>query len=420
MSTHVSNIRNSPLIVTLPPRGAVKTQRADHPTHLPVAGQGTVRSHQPADGSSFQVILSGPEGAFRLEVERDNVIFWEQHGQEATRLAEFNGEGLGLDADESCPFWFSLSTDRRRLRYGKGEPRKLTTLAEHVLPPKEPEKDDPYAWIRDIRDVGTSPGAHLIEIWRDPVTIEPPAIVVPSDEMTMEAAANSWATVPGGLTAECQQLHDTVAGANFVMDTPDFPEFSAAIEASIGNPNGWCYKKLESKAGEFGGGKKDIKGTYLRITMGINQGNSPGVPYVMEIWPGGHFSPIHDHADCHAIIRVLHGALTARLFSFLSHHHRTPFAEKVLSEGDVTWLAPRLNQTHQLYNHHENGPTCITIQCYSYGRSNNAHYEYFDYLTPDGSQKQFEPTSDMDYLEFKALMRREWQGDFSGSEVTES
>jgi hypothetical protein len=41
------------------------------------------------------------------------------------------------------------------------------------------------------------------------------------------------------------------------------------------------------------------------------------------------------------------------------------------------------------------------ISCYS-------SYDYFDYLDADGAQKPYEPDSDMDFLDFKALIKSEW------------
>ena len=88
--------------------------------------------------------------------------------------------------------------------------------------------------------------------------------------------------------------------------------------------------------------------------MGANQGDSPGIPYVMEIWPSGCYSPIHDHAQCNSIIKVLSGSLTARYFAGLSLDDKVPFKQAVVSEGDVTWLDDRQFQTHQLFNHNLN------------------------------------------------------------------
>jgi predicted metal-dependent enzyme (double-stranded beta helix superfamily) len=211
-------------------------------------------------------------------------------------------------------------------------------------------------------------------------------------------------TVPAGLTRTGQKLYDNVAGTRFVLDTPDFPEFSAAIKASIADPGGWCAKVLDSKAGEFG--KRDKDKTYLRITLGINQGESPGVPFVMEIWPSGHYSPIHNHGNADAVIRVLHGEITVSLFRFLSPQETKPFAVRTFVKEDVTWISPRLNQVHQLFNRHPEEP-CITIQCYLYGDDNFTHWPYFDYVEEDGLG-HFDPNSDADFLDFKKTMQEEW------------
>ena len=43
-----------------------------------------------------------------------------------------------------------------------------------------------------------------------------------------------------------------------------------------------------------------------------------------------------------------------------------------------------------------------------YEENNLAHYDYFDYIDETGTQQQYEPDSDMDFVAFKALMKNEW------------
>lgn len=38
---------------------------------------------------------------------------------------------------------------------------------------------------------------------------------------------------------------------------------------------------------------------------------------MMEIWPSKHKSPIHDHGDAYAVIKVLHGEINASYFTKL-------------------------------------------------------------------------------------------------------
>ncbi|CAA6825764.1 MAG: Unknown protein [uncultured Sulfurovum sp.] len=375
---------------------------------LIIKGQGSVSVVIDNNVEPFSMILSTSDKVkgFELLIDKQSVSFYAFVLEQKELLGTF--DNIGLDLDLECNYWFSLDSHNSCLRYGKGELRLLTVLAEYnysmIL------KDDKNGdWTKDISTIRPPKAMKDIDIWRDPVTIEPPVIVLPSNKMTMEIAANSWATSPAGLSRECQTLYDTVSGESFVLNTPDFPEFTDAIEFSIKNKDGWCHKKLIEKASEFG--ETEIKSTYLRITLGMNQGESPGVPYVLEIWPPDHYSPIHNHADADAIIRVLHGEITVNLYPMLSKHHKEPFARKLFKTGDITWLSDKLNQTHQLHNCNINGPTCITIQCYQYGKANNFHYEYFDYIDNVNQEiTQFNPTSDMGFLEFKALMRQEWQG----------
>ncbi|MCC6371032.1 MAG: cysteine dioxygenase family protein [Bacteroidia bacterium] len=330
--------------------------------------------------------------------------------------------GSGLDPDIKCHYWFSLDSHNRLLRYGKGEVRKSTLLAElHYKAPHE-NQDDPFEWVSKIssifytHDDEKNPDINKnsfipVKLYRDPLTVDPAMYVVPTDSLTMDDIARNRATVVANLTPTCQQLYNNVAGAKFELNTPDFPHFTDAIEASIASPQGWCYKTLKSKSTEFGG-EPNPDQTYLRITMGVNQGDSPGVPFVMEIWPPGHYSPVHNHANANAVIRVLHGEITVNLYPMLSLYHLTPFAVAKFAKGDVTWISPDLNQTHQLRNANIAGPTCITIQCYMYGEGNTEHYDYFDYLESNGQTRNFTPNSDCDFLGFKEKMKQEWLSNY--------
>lgn len=207
-----------------------------------------------------------------------------------------------------------------------------------------------------------------------------------------------------------QKLYDCISGKKFILDDKDFPDFSKAIEYSIITHGNWCNKKLKDKSNEFSKIKPNILETYLRITLGTNNGESPGIPYVMEIWPIGHYSPIHSHADSNAIIRVLHGTINVKLYPFLSGQKDDVehFSSANFSENEITWISPTLNQTHQLMNDESNTKTCITIQCYMYDNENSTHYDFFDYLDENSEIQKYEPDSDMDFISFKELMKKEW------------
>lgn len=384
-----------------------------------VKGQGVlaVRFTEKKQPFAFVIQDDAKKNGFRLSVEKEGAVFYEQKAGnwEVSKSAMIKSGG-GLDRDDSCSYWFSVDSHNCILRYGKGEVRKNTMLAElrFDTPPEgyNALKNEPpyaYAWVSRIVSIYNEPAKIDVSgtIYRDPVIVDPAMYVVANDRITMDQVARNSATVSANLTATCQQLYATVSGANFMLDTPDFPDFTKAIEASIASPNGWCSKKLLEKANEFGS-QPNPDETYLRITMGLNQGDSPGIPYVMEIWPPGHYSPIHNHGGANAIIRVLHGEITVNMYPMLSDYHQIPFMVAKFGKDDVTWISPELNQTHQLRNANVTGPTCITIQCYTYGEGNTTHYDYFDYIGQNGQIAQFTPNTDMDFLAFKEKMREEW------------
>jgi predicted metal-dependent enzyme (double-stranded beta helix superfamily) len=377
-----------------------------HDVRLLVRGQGTIGITNAA-GGPFTLTIAAPAvpgaetTAFRWTVDADRVALDHGDGGHWTEVVAV--AGAGLDAEPACEYWFSIDSHNRALLYGKGEMRLGTKLAEYPLPAPAAGEPDPYAWLGTVETVQVSPGLEgPADLWRDPVVGEPASRVVPMDRVTMEDAATGAVTVAANLTPACQTLYANVAGAAFVLDGPDFPDFSEAIKESIADPNGWCYQTLKAKADEFG--TPDPLKTYLRITLGRNQGESPGVPFVMEIWPSGHYSPIHNHGGADAVIKVLHGGIHVRLYPMLSLHHTTPFAEVDFATDDVTWISARLNQVHMLEN--DGAEPCITIQCYMYAETNLTHYPYFDYLE-QADIGHFDPNSDMDFLAFKQRMREE-------------
>ncbi len=373
---------------------------------LIIKGQGTVPVTLTTK-SDFAWVINDPEDSGRgikLEVTGKGVFLSEKKSNKWIDIPIFIKPERGVDDDNDCVYWFSIDSNNLRICYGKGEMRLNTELFGYRF---KPESD--YLWINRVEkvEVISNDGTiNIDKVWRDPITIEPPLYIMETDKITMTDVASINATVPDNLTTACQVLYGNISGTNFQLNTPDFPDFVAAIEESIRNPEGWCYKKLKDKASEFGSYNEEE--TYLRITLGVDQGNSPGIPYVMEIWPPGHYSPIHNHADANAIIRVLSGQIKVSLFAMLSPDHTTPFTEKVFGKDSVTWLSPGLNQVHQLKNPYSDGPTCITIQCYRYGSDDTDHYEFFDYISGNKIEP-FVPNSDMGFLEFRNLMKEEWE-----------
>lgn len=106
--------------------------------------------------------------------------------------------------------------------------------------------------------------------------------IVPSDTITLDELASGSVMVPANLSSECQRLYANISGPNIALDTEKFPDFTKAIERSVNTEGLLCQKLLQKKM------KKNYNTTYLRITLGADLGNSPGAPYVLEIWPAMH------------------------------------------------------------------------------------------------------------------------------------
>jgi hypothetical protein len=300
----------------------------------------------------------------------------------------------GLSKEKGAYYWVSLDAHNQRIQAGVGEARFGTGIYSFQL-------QNQKAFLETL--IAVKPrGAQIRSLLRDPITGSVPLTVKPTDELTMDDIAAGAYMPVANLSLTSQKLYNCISGKKFSLATPDFPDFVKAIERSIATPGLWCYERLKAKANEFG--KPNPEETYLRITLGENNGESPGVPYVMEIWPPGHYSPIHNHGSSSAVVRVLSGAINVSLFPFLGAANA--FAQASFKKDDVTWISPGLNQIHQLKN--IGTETCITIQCYMYETSDTKHYDYFDYLDMDYKVQKFEPDSDMDFLTFKETVRAEW------------
>ena len=400
-------------------------------TTLPVRGQGVFVFNAAAAASTQEDISScairflSAVGANGLLVEFvvGHVLVRELG---SLRPLEDPKNNQGLSSHKGAYYWFSLDAQNQRLHAGIGEARLETAIYTYTFPASE------KPFLESLSSVAYSEQVvQPIRLLKDPVRRHIPLVVKDTDDITMDDIATDAVMPKANLPLVGQKLFNCIAGKQFQLNTPDFPEFSQAIEYSIRTPGLWCYKKLREKSREFNPDVPDLSETYLRITLGENNGESPGIPYVMEIWPVGHYSPVHSHSDANAIIRVLNGEIQVSLFPFLCSNKTPlltrnrgqggglrppaekggidPFAVATFKEGDIAWITPTLNQTHQLKNRETSSNTCITIQCYMYAEKDKGHYDYFDYLDVNGAKQLYQPDSDMDFVEFKKRMREEWE-----------
>lgn len=387
-----------------------------------ISGQGCIIYNfvnDPIEGG-YSIILTSKDKRNKMEVKftKDKIILI-VNGVVFTKQ-----EITGILPDKGAYYWLSLDTQNLCLRFGIGEPRSETQEFYFLF---EAGKDKSFKIdvLSTLSNIEFSLSSFKnLNLLRDPIVGSVPLKVKNTNDLTPYDIAANTVLPKANLTAMGQKLYSNISGENFVLNTSDFPDFSEAIEYSIATPGCWAHNKLQEKSNEFG--VPNPREVYLRITLGNNGGESPGIPYVMEIWPANCYSPIHNHANANAIIRVLHGQIKVFLYPFLSEikkinndpsltinpddaYGNKSFASKVFSEGDITWISAVQNQTHQLYNSNIEGPTCITIQCYMYDESDRNHYAFFDYKVEDSDKiDKFDPDSDMDFLLFKETIKKEW------------
>ena len=374
---------------------------------LPVHGQVTYLFTTPLGSETpakFQFINKN-SGKIKIEITNEsfNMSIIVDNQKPAIQV----NSKTGLIPAKNVFYWVSLDSQHQAIKFGIGEARLETVKFAYNLLTDSPNLQEPESYKKFFESLSTiknTSNIKPIKLLRDPIINPVPLKIKRIDELTMSDIAECKYIPNAFLTQINQQLFNCISGKNFVLDDDYFPDFSKAIQHSIITEGCWCYKKLQEKSTEFNPDKPNINETYLRITLGRNSGESPGIPYVMEIWPSNNYSPIHSHADSNAVIRVLHGSINVTLFPFLGTTE--PFSEADFEKDDITWLSPELNQIHQLRNNTDD--VCITIQCYMYGLDNEKHYDYFDYLDDNKKIVQYEPDSDSDFVKFKEIIRTEW------------
>ena len=373
-----------------------------------VKGQGVFIFQNQEEYIEFEFFDKHHNNILIIEIFKQEVIMHINQSNKIYKTYRDSNNKTGSNTANCAYYWISINAQTQQIYVGIGEPRLETVIYSSQLEFSFKPFLESLMYF-NYEKMSTT----LLKVLKDPITRNLPLIVRDTNHLTMSDIAKGTYLPKANLSLISQKLYDCISGESFVLDDVDFPDFSKAIAHSILTPGLWCYNKLQSKSREFNPDHPNILETYLRITLGENNGESPGIPYVMEIWPSQHYSPVHSHAGASAIIRVLSGKIHVRLFPFLtstSEKNISPFNTANFEEDDITWITPSLNQTHQLINQSEE--LCITIQCYMYESENEKHYDYFDYLDNNGNIQKYEPDSDMDYISFRELIQKEWEDSF--------
>ncbi|XP_021364309.1 uncharacterized protein LOC110457385 isoform X2 [Mizuhopecten yessoensis] len=408
---------------------------SDDPTWIkpmPVNGQG-VFTFNITRNSEFRIVVthSLTNDFIMLTVGNQFAEFGMMHENVYQQLERSAVPECGYVQDTKISYWFSYNRDNLVLKYGKGYTMEETTLLEYnflagASPAEEESIRKEYHGLFNAEDQGmvklydsvqlmrSTGSSSLIDIekkvafYKNPFVSNMSPIVLDSSKVTLFTLDNSKYMLTGSLPPACKELYENIRNCelNWPPEVDDVL-LSDAIRFSIETEGCLLYEKLKSKAGEFGEGSGKEE-TYLRVTLGHSLGNSPGIPYVLEIWPSGHYSPIHNHGNANAVIKVLFGEINISIYNKqTTEPDAVPMKTFNAYAGDVTWINRNWFQTHKLWNNTTD--FCATIQCYDYDAGDTTHWPYFDYVSENSTIEEFLPNSDFTFKDMRQKVLVEYR-----------
>ena len=430
---------------------------------LPLSGEGVVSANIKRRTTFAIRIRPKPkpedtdeQGYVEVEISKEKAVFKCKSPGHEIEVGPETKEGL--EEEKKVSYWFSFNRNDRVLKYGKGYIMEETTELTKTFPPAPDTEgeEDPWDFIFRpdttkeivIYDVATIKTLAMLEdptlsgklsclsqvdmqvqadhafclscqadqmkltslvevekrvsFYPHPLTYNWSPLVLDSSRAALNILSSNHYTMSASLPPTCRELYANVTCNGVALDWPySDPRLSDAITYSINTEGKILYKKLKEKEeqGEF---------KYLRVTLGTERGSSPGVPYVLEIWPAKSASPIHNHGNAFAVIKVLYGAVKVSIYNktWEDDQHQDELTSFTAKQGDVTWISPNWFQTHKLTNESTH-LFCATIQCYKYGNDDQLMWPYFDYL--DGKTvKEFLPAADFKFKQLREELIKEY------------
>jgi hypothetical protein len=168
-----------------------------------------------------------------------------------------------------------------------------------------------------------------------------------------------------------------------------------AIRVSLNSPNGALRKLLDTKASRDG--VSDPKSTYIRVDC---FGKRIQSPCLLEIWPGGHHSPIHEHASSTGLMKGVFGRVDIMLYEGLSANPKQ-IALLAMTPERCSWMSPDHYQAHKVYCPMDEHDFAATFHLYTDTQSDV--FKYRDEREPHNIA-EFVTESDISWGQFyKAL-----------------
>ncbi|KIZ03934.1 hypothetical protein MNEG_4023 [Monoraphidium neglectum] len=393
----------------------------------------TLRLYTPdsPDGKELAVDASGFAPMFIIKPPPKNRTYWLSFDRR--RCALRYGRGYHMEETVEKTWTLDLeSNDSRGL--SAGDKAALQKLFGRTVKMGYLKITGATPGMGEDRQGGLQDAVDTVEFDPLPLVSDLPIKVLDSSKVTLaalDAPKEERYMFSADLPAACKVLYDNVAAGS----TPT----SWALQLCIGVQlhlllTAVCAVGadvvLDEKLAKAISHSIDKDFGYLRITLGPEGGDGPGIPYVLEIWPGGSRSPIHNHGGVCAVIKVLRGSIEVALHNKIefmvpepgkedtSRHPNAqleelklePLKVATLVKGDVTWMDKNWFQCHRLHNtSDQRGDFCATIQCYKYDDEDRVRWPGFDFLSQDRGIGFFDPESDMSYSEMRKKVLEEYK-----------
>ncbi len=213
-------------------------------------------------------------------------------------------------------YWYSYDRDACTVKYGKGYVMGQTTIMTWDFLAGLTEKEE--AKMRKDLKFFFSPSVpcyvmvftemmlreykidsdKVMGFMQNPLAGNKPPTVQDSNTVTLFDLDLGKFTFSESLPAACRELYFNIR--NCELNYPEITKYklSDAIRYSLTTEGMFLWNIKKSKEEEFG---DDPKMVYIRVTLGEDVRSGPGVPYVLEIWPSGCYSPIHNHGGACAV-----------------------------------------------------------------------------------------------------------------------
>ena len=352
-----------------------------------------------------------------------------------TNVYPEKGSG-GLEVDRTASYWISVDRDSFLIKYGKGYVMNETTFLSIDFNHKNKRAKE------KVQDTFFSPAMPLylmVFIQTEQVKNQPnplpmieaepvfqfktrplagnlPHLVKDSSAVTLSDLDRGQFIFSDDLPTASQELYNIIK--NCELDYPADPhtKLSDAIRYSITTEDKFLYELIKKKME----GKNFKHPVYIRVTLGEDTVTAPGIPYVLEIWPIGSGTTIHDHGGACTAMKILFGEIDIEFYNKVTSPPPITDMKPLLNtkgkKGEIMWMDENWYQTHKLKNTSKD--FCAIIQTYRYRSDDNIQWPGFDYIPAGNShiQKIVYPGSDTTFHDMKTAVLEEYNMFLAGQE----